>query len=72
MRLEREQAGDAELLLLLELECGRLVVKPVLEVVPQAGFGQRLFDGAVEFALAGIFFGVNAQTENDIFIHRDR
>ncbi len=41
MGLERQQAGDAQLLLLLELELGRALVQSVLEVVPEADVGQR-------------------------------
>ena len=48
--LERQQARDAELLLLLELERGGFVVEPVLQVIPKADFGQRLLDGFVEIA----------------------
>ena len=49
-----------------------MCVKPVLEVVPQADFGQRLFDGVVEFALCRSRLGVDAQAEDDVFIDRDR
>ena len=70
--LERQQPGDAELLLLLELKRGGLRVQPVLEVVPEGDLAQRLFDRVVQVgSLQCPMPAVDAQAEDDVLVDRD-
>src|SRR5687767_7925200 len=72
LRLQRKQARDAELLLLLELQRGGLGVEPVLEIVPKTDFGQRFFNSVIENRPIQVSaFGMDAQAEDDIIINGD-
>src|SRR5262245_56869077 len=50
LRLQRQEAGDAELLLLFELEAGGPLLQAVLHVVPEEDLLQGLLHGLVQVA----------------------
>ncbi len=71
--LEREEPRDAELLLLLELERRGANVKPVLQVVPERHFRERLLDRLVQHGLRQpAEWTVHPEAEHHILIDGNR
>ena len=73
LRLERQQPGDAQLLLLLEGEAVAFRCKAVLDVVPERHFGQRRLDELVELRrVRPPVRVVHPHAEQDVLVDRDR
>jgi len=71
LRLEGQQAGDAEFLLLIKRKRRRPRLELVLEVSPQPDIRERLLNSLVEKSGRERLPGaVDAQAEDDVFIDR--
>jgi hypothetical protein len=73
LRLHRQQARDAQLLLLFERQLGGLALEAVLDLVPQQHRAQRLLDDLVGGALVYVTtaLGVQTMTEKNIVANRN-
>ena len=68
LRFERKEPGNAELLLLFELQGRRLRGQFVFEIVPEPDLGQCLLHCGFQFRSSQALI-VNTQAEDDIFIN---
>jgi hypothetical protein len=68
VRLDRERARDAQTLLLPARERERILLQPVLDLVPEGGLVERSLDTAIEVALQAKHPGA----EGDVLVNRLR